>query len=67
MEIKINFDQLFSSPNELNTTQETPSQQQEPSFNSLNNSFEYRLTLDPNLFPNNSREHSQPEMLIDPQ
>lgn len=55
MEIKINFDQLFGAPNELNTTQETPSSQHEPSLpsrsdlSSLSDSFDYRL--DPQLFP----------------
>ena len=50
MEIKINFNQLFSSGNELNTTQETPSTPVEQSFNSLSDSFEYQLSLDPQLF-----------------
>ena len=64
MEIKINFNQLFSSNNnELNTTQETPSTPAEQSFQSLNSSFESQLSLDPNLFqpqPPSSSPHPTP-------
>ena len=40
MEMKINFDHLFGSPQELNSTFETPSLELDHSYqNSLNQSF----------------------------
>jgi hypothetical protein len=64
MEIKINLDQIFENTQELNTTQETPSSQMEPSFQSLSDSFDYQLTLDPRLFqPFSHHEPLLPESL----
>jgi hypothetical protein len=51
MEMKINLNQLFGGSNELNTTQETPITPPEQSIRSLSDSFDYQLSLNPQLFP----------------